>query len=143
MITDKLASIQTPRKVDRRPAVDIRSTTEHRLGVLRTFGLAGWSNTPRVQVQLPGSLPVVEIIPTTKASILVEGIGITPGRSSTRSGDPRANAIDPAHSMNQLLIYGDGTPTIPGHERPAERRLRPQDGESIRRRGNHAVRTSR
>jgi len=121
MITDKLASIKTPEdKWIVALPVDIRSMTSIVLVSFDQFGLAGWSNTPRVQVSFPGSLPVVEINPTNEGfHVLVEGIGIT----AWQVIDPKrltlaANAIDPAHSMNQLLIYGDGTPTIPGTSVP-------------------------
>ena len=121
MIADKLASIQTPQDrwivalpVDIRTAATIVSVT------FDQFGLAGWSNTPRVVVGFPGSLPVVEINPANEGyHVLVEGLGVT----SWQVIDPRRlslapDAIDPAHAMNQLLIYGNGTPTIPGSAGP-------------------------
>jgi hypothetical protein len=117
MINDKLASIKTPgdKWIVALP-VDIRSTTSIVSVSFDQFGLASWSNTPRVQVSFPGSLPIVEINPTNEGfHVLVEGIGVT----AWQVIDPKrltlaADAIDTAHSMNQLLIYGDGTPTIPG-----------------------------
>ena len=121
MITDELASIKTPEdKWIVALPVDIRSATSIVSVSFDQFGLASWADTPRVQVSFPGSLPVVEINPTNEGfHVLVEGIGVT----AWQVIDPKrltlaADAIDPAHSMNQLLIYGDGTPTIPGTSVP-------------------------
>jgi len=133
MIADRLASIQTPEDrwivalpVDIRTAASIVSVT------FDQFGLAGWSNTPRVIVGFPGSLPVVEINPANEGfHVLVEGLGVT----SWQVIDPKRlglapDAIDPAHAMNQLLIYGNGTPTIPGSAGP------PRDSLSDRKANN-------
>jgi hypothetical protein len=117
MISDELASIKTPEDkwVVALP-VDIRSTTSIVSVSFDQFGLSGVTNTPRVQVTFPGSLPVVEINPSNEGfHVLVEGISVT----SWQIIDPKRltlapDAIDPAHAMNELLIYGDGTPTIPG-----------------------------
>jgi hypothetical protein len=117
MISDKLASIQTPEdKWIVALPVDIRGATSVVSVSFDQFGLAGWSNTPRVIVGFPGSLPVVEINPTNEGfHVLVEALGVTawqvidPKRLTLPPG-----VIDPAHAMNQLLIYGNGTPTIPG-----------------------------
>jgi hypothetical protein len=121
MIADKLASIQSPEDkwivalpVDIRTAATIVSVS------FDQFGLAGWSNTPRVVVSFPGSLPVVEINPANEGyHVLVEALGVT----AWQVIDPRRlaltpDAIDPAHVMNELLIYGSGTPTIPGLTSP-------------------------
>ena len=121
MIADKLASIKTPEdKWIVALPVDIRSTVSIVSVTFDQFGLAGWSNTPRVLIGFPGSLPVVEINPTNEGfHVLAEGIGVT----AWQIIDPKRltlapDAIDPAHAMNQLLIYGDGTPTIPGTSVP-------------------------
>jgi hypothetical protein len=121
MITDKLASIKTPQdKWIVALPVDIRATTSIVSVTFDQFGLSGWSNTPRVQVSYPGTQPIVEINPGNEGfHVLVEGIDVT----AWQIIDPRRltlapDAIDPAHAMNQLLIYGDGTPTIPGTSVP-------------------------
>ena len=117
MITDKLASIQAPadRWIVALP-IDIRTSASLVSVSFDQFGLVGWSNTPRVVVTFTGSLPVVEINPANEGfHVLVEGLGVT----AWQVIDPRRlslpqDAIDPAHAMNQLLTYGNGTPTIPG-----------------------------
>ena len=67
LISDKLASIQADadRWIVALP-VDIRTATTAVSVTFDQFGLAGWSNTPRVVVTFPGSLPVVEIIPANQ-----------------------------------------------------------------------------
>jgi hypothetical protein len=124
MISDELASIKSDsdRWIVALP-VDIRPSTASMVDVsFDQFGLAGWSNTPRVVVRFSGSLPVVETIPTNGGfHVLVEQIGVTawqvidPVRLSLPPG-----AIDSAHAMNQLLLYGDGTPAIPGAKVPRD-----------------------
>ena len=121
MITDKLASIKTPEdKWIVALPVDIRSTASIVSVTFDQFGLAGWSNTPRVHIAFPGSLPVVEINPNNEGfHVLAEGISVT----AWQVIDPKRltlaqDAIDPAHALNQLLIYGDGTPVIPGTSVP-------------------------
>lgn len=117
MISDKLASIQAPddKWIVALP-VDIRTSATNVSVTFDQFGLAGWANTPRVIVSFPGSLPVVEINPANEGyHVLVEGLGVT----AWQVIDPRRltlapDTIDPAHAMNQLLIYGNGTPAIPG-----------------------------
>ena len=118
LIADKLASIKT---VDDRwivaLPVDIRSSDSSTVDVsFDQFGLAGWSNTPRVIVRFSGALPVVEANPSNGGyHVLVEQLGVTawqvidPVRLSLPSG-----AIDPAHAMNQLLVYGNGAPSVQG-----------------------------
>ena len=118
MISDKLASIQADadRWIVALP-VDIRTSAKSTVDVsFDQFGLPGWSNTPRVVVRFSGSLPVVETIPTNGGChVLVEQLGATswqiidPVRLSLPPG-----TIDSAHVMNQLLVYGDGTPAIDG-----------------------------
>jgi hypothetical protein len=114
MIKDKLAPIKAPgdQWIVALP-VDIRTSFDTTVDVsFDQFGLAGWSNTPRVLVQFSGTLPIVETIPNNGGfHVLVEQLGVTawqvvdPTRLSLPSG-----AIDPAHAMNQLLVYGSGTP---------------------------------
>ena len=123
LISDKLASIKTPEdKWIVALPVDIRTAATIVTVSFDQFGLAGWSNTPRVVVGFPGSLPVVEINPANEGfHVLVEGLGIT----AWQVIDPRRltmapDVIDPAHAMNQLLIYGNGTPTIPGSAVPRD-----------------------
>ena len=118
LISDQLAAIQSDddRWIVALP-VDIRSTTNSVVQVtFDQFGLAGWSNAPRVLVRFTGSLPIAEAIPNNGGyHVLVEGLGptawqvIDPARLSLPSG-----AIDPAHSMNELLLYGEGTPSLHG-----------------------------
>jgi len=115
LISDKLASIEadSDRWIVALP-VDIRTSGKSPVGVtFDRFGLAGWSNTPRVVVSFSGSLPVVEAVPTNGGfHVLVEQLGVTswqvidPVRLSLPS-----DKIDPTHAMNQLLIYGTGQPS--------------------------------
>jgi len=114
LISDKLASIETDsdRWIVALP-VDIRSSKSPVEVTFDRFGLAGWSNTPRVVVRFSGSLPVVEAVPTNGGfHVLVEQIGLT----SWQVIDPvrfslAPDTIDPAHAMNELLIYGSGKPS--------------------------------
>jgi hypothetical protein len=116
MIADKLASI--PTDLDRwivALPLDIRSSFASTVDVsFDQFGLAGWSNTSRVVVRFSGSLPVVEAVPTNGGfHVLVEQLGVTAWQviDPVRLGLP-PGAIDPAHAMNQLLVYGNGSPSI-------------------------------
>lgn len=119
MISDELASIASDadRWIVALP-VDIRSSVDSMVDVsFDQFGLAGWSNTPRVVVRFSGSLPVVEAIPTNGGfHVLVEQLGVTAWQviDPVRLGLP-PGAIDPTHAMNQLLVYGDGTPSFNGN----------------------------
>jgi hypothetical protein len=116
LINDKLASIQSAadRWIVALP-VDIRSAGKTPVDVsFDQFGLAGYSNTPRVLVRFSGSMPVVEANPSNGGyHVLVEELGVTswqvidPVRLSLPAG-----AIDPAHAMNQLLIYGSGNADV-------------------------------
>jgi hypothetical protein len=112
LINDKLASIQS--QADRwivALPVDIRAEGKTPVDVsFDQFGLAGYSNTPRVIVRFSGSMPVVEANPSNGGyHVLVEELGVTswqvidPVRLALPGG-----AIDPDHAMNQLLIYGSG-----------------------------------
>jgi hypothetical protein len=118
LISDKLATItsDSDRWIVALP-VDIRSSGKAIIDVsFDQFGLAGWSDTPRVVVRFAGSLPVVEANPTNGGfHVLVEGLGVTAWQviDPVRLGLP-TDAIDPAHSMNELLVYGSGTPTLDG-----------------------------
>ncbi|MGD0249169.1 MAG: hypothetical protein ABSB75_08970, partial [Candidatus Limnocylindrales bacterium] len=126
LISDKLASIpsDTDRWIVALP-VDIRASSTSTVDVsFDRFGLAGWSNTPRVIIRYAGSLPVVEANPTNGGfHVLVEALGVTawqvidPIRLSLPPG-----VIDPAHAMNQLLVYGNGTTNVQRdvlYDRPA------------------------
>lgn len=124
LISDALASIKSdPDRWIVALPVDIRTSAASMVDVsFDQFGLAGWSNTPRVVVSYTGSLPVVEAVPTNGGfHVLVEQLGVTawqvidPVRLSLPPG-----AIDPTHAMNQLLVYGNGTPTIPGKKVPRD-----------------------
>ena len=116
LISDKLASIKVPedRWIVALP-VDIRAAGKTAIDVsFDQFGLAGWSNTPRVIVRFGGSLPIVEANPNNGGyHVLVEQLGVTtwqvidPIRLTLPPG-----VIDPAHAMNQLLVYGEGTPSV-------------------------------
>jgi hypothetical protein len=116
LIEDKLASIKSDfdRWIVALP-VDIRSSSRNDVDVsFDLFGLAGWSNTPRVIVRYSGSLPVVEANPANGGyHVLVEQLGVTAWQviDPTRLGLP-PGSIDPAHAMNQLLIYGSGAPSV-------------------------------
>jgi len=78
------------------------------------YGLSGWSNTPRVVIRFSGTLPVTEAVPTNDGfHVLVEQLGVTRWQviDPLRLTLP-TDAIDPAHAMNQLLIYGSGAPSV-------------------------------
>ncbi|HEX7490765.1 MAG TPA: hypothetical protein VF337_03560 [Candidatus Limnocylindrales bacterium] len=116
LTADRLASIQSDsdRWVVALP-VDIRTAGKTNVDVaFDQFGLAGWNNTPRVVVRFGGSLPIVETNPSNGGfHVLVEQLGVT----SWQVIDPirlslPAGLIDPNHAMNQLLIYGSGTPSV-------------------------------
>jgi hypothetical protein len=116
LITDKLASIDSdPDRWIVALPVDIRTAAKTPVSVtFDRFGLSGWSNTPRVVIRFTGPMPVVEAVPTNGGfHVLVEQLGIT----SWQVIDPlrlslAQDAIDPAHAMNELLIYGNGKPSI-------------------------------
>jgi hypothetical protein len=116
LLKDKLASIaaDADRWIVALP-LDIRTSPPSMVDVsFDQFGLAGWSNTPRVVVRFSGSLPVVENIPNNGGyHVLVEELGVTAWQviDPVRLGLP-PGAIDPAHAMNQLLVYGNGTPSV-------------------------------
>ena len=117
MIVDRLAAIPaTDDKWVVALPVDIRTTSSLVTVSFDQFGLSGWSPTPRVVVTFPGSLPVVEINPNNEGfHVLLEALGVT----AWQVIDPKRltmapDAIDPVYAMNQLLIYGNGTPAIPG-----------------------------
>jgi hypothetical protein len=120
LISDQLAAITVDqdRWIVALP-VDIRGAGKSMVDVsFDQFGLAGWSNTPRVLVRFPGTMPVVESVPSNGGfHVLVEGLGVT----SWQVIDPArlslpASGIDPAHAMNQLLVYGSGSPTLNGDQ---------------------------
>jgi hypothetical protein len=116
LISDKLSSIKTAsdRWIVALP-VDIRTSGKTAVDVsFDQFGLAGWSETPRVVVRFGGSLPIVETNPSNGGyHVLVEQLGVNtwqvidPIRLTLPPG-----VIDPAHAMNQLLVYGEGTPSV-------------------------------
>jgi hypothetical protein len=119
LLSDALAQISTD--ADRwlvALPVDVRSSRGSLVDVsFDSFGLAGWTNTPRVRISFPGSVPLVESIPTNGGfHALVESLGVTAWQviDPVRLGLP-TDAIDPAHAMNELLIYGDGTVSA-GHD---------------------------
>jgi hypothetical protein len=94
--------------------VDIRSATGTVQVSFDQFGQVGAGNTPRVQIRFSGALPVDEMIPVNAGyHVLVEGLGLTGWQviDPTRLSLP-ADSIDPAHAMNELVIYGNGTPTV-------------------------------
>jgi hypothetical protein len=113
LTADRLASIKwdSDRWVVALP-VDIRTAGKANVDVaFDQFGLAGWSNTPRVVVRFAGSLPIVETNPSNGGfHVLVEQLSVTswqvidPIRLTLPSG-----LIDSSHAMNQMLIYGSGT----------------------------------
>jgi hypothetical protein len=95
--------------------VDIRQSARSQVSVsFDRYGLAGWSNTPRVVIRFSGTLPVVEAVPANYGfHVLVEGISITRWQviDPLRLTLP-TDAIDPAHAMNELLVYGSGAPSV-------------------------------
>jgi hypothetical protein len=116
MVLDQLAAIKSDsdKWIVALP-VDIRASFTSPVDVsFDQYGLAGWSNTARVVVRFSGSLPVVEAVPTNGGfHVLVEALGVTAWQviDPIRLGLP-PNTIDPAHVMNQLLIYGNGVPSL-------------------------------
>jgi hypothetical protein len=112
LISDRLADLSesSERWVVALP-VDIRSSNDRVDVTFDSFGLHGWSDTPRVAVRFVGQLPVVNAIPDNSGfHVLVEHLGVT----AWQVIDPLRLALsqtelDPEHLMNQLLIYGNGT----------------------------------
>ncbi len=90
--------------------VDIRTTNQRVDVTFDSFGLHGWSDTPRVLVRFTGTLPVVNDIPGNYGyHVLVEQLGVT----AWQIVDPlrlslSPTKLDPDHLMNELLIYGNG-----------------------------------
>ncbi len=79
-----------------------------------SLGLHGISDTPRVVVRYDGQLPVTNAIPTNGGfHVLVEGLSATAWQviDPTRLG-LAADRIDPAHTMNELLVYGSGAANL-------------------------------
>ena len=114
LIATKLASypVQADRWIVALP-VDIRGASQPVDVVFDQFGLHGWSDTPRVSVRFSGQLPVVNIIPANAGyHVLVEQLGVTNWQviDPTRLG-LSATSLDPNHLMNELLVYGTGTPS--------------------------------
>ncbi len=115
LIANRLADIATPadRWIVALP-VDIRGTAKPVDVGFDAFGLHGFSDTPRVVVRFSGQLHVTEIIPANAGyHVLVEALGVTTWQviDPTRLGLP-ATKLDPDHPMNELLIYGTGTPNL-------------------------------
>lgn len=114
LIADKLASISAPaqRWVVALP-VDIRAASKTVDVGFDQYGLHGWSDTPRVIVRFAGQLPVVNVIPNNAGyHVLVEQLGVTAWQviDPARLG-LSATKLDPDHPMNELLVYGNGTPS--------------------------------
>ena len=117
LISDQLASAKSAnsRWIVALP-VDIRASVAAVQVSFDDFGTVGSGNAPRVQVRFSGSLPVDEIIPTNAGyHVLVEGLGPTVWQiiDPTRLSLP-TDAVDPAHAMNELVIYGNVPPTTRG-----------------------------
>jgi hypothetical protein len=115
LIADNLASISAPsqRWIVALP-VDIRNATKTVDIAFDQYGLHGWSDTPRVVVRFAGQLPVVNVIPNNAGyHVLVEQLGVTAWQviDPTRLG-LSATKLDPDHPMNELLVYGSGTPGV-------------------------------
>ena len=78
------------------------------------FGLSGIANTPRVLIRFGGALPLVESVPSNGGiHVLVEGLNVTRWQVI----DPvrlnlAPNKIDATKAMNQLIVYGNGTPSL-------------------------------
>lgn len=78
------------------------------------FGLHGWSDTPRVAIHFAGSLPLTNVIPSNGGyHVLVEQLGVTAWQviDPARLGLSQSE-LDVVHVMNELLIYGDGQPSV-------------------------------
>jgi hypothetical protein len=107
------AATETDRWIVALP-VDIRNSAAAPVSVLfDRYGLSGWSNTPRVVIRFSGMLPVTEAVASNDGfHVLVEQLGVTRWQviDPLRLTLP-TDAIDPAHAMNELLIYGSGTPS--------------------------------
>jgi len=115
LISDALAAITSPadRWIVALP-VDIRGTTKPVDVSFDSYGLVGLTYTPRVLVQFSDSLPVVNVIPDNSGyHVLVEQLGVTLWQviDPTRLGLSSAT-LDPDHLMNELLLYGNGTPSV-------------------------------
>jgi hypothetical protein len=116
LVADRLAAAQSDadRWVVALP-IDIRKSSGSPVSVtFDNFGLAGWSNTPRVVVKFSGSLPVVEAVQANGGfHVLVEQLGVTRWQviDPVRLGLP-SDSIDPGHVMNELLVYGSGAPGV-------------------------------
>jgi hypothetical protein len=115
LLSDRLAQVAVP---EQRWAValpvDIRDSKKPIEVGFDGFGLHGWSDTPRVVVRFSGSLPVTNIIPDNAGyHVLVEPLGVTtwqvidPTRLTLSSAK-----LDPAHVMNELLVYGTGAASV-------------------------------
>lgn len=118
LIADDLAAIKSAsdRWVVALP-VDIRQATGSIVQVsFDQFGQIGASNAPRVYVRFGGALPVVETIPANAGyHVLVEGLEATAWQviDPTRLG-LATDSIDVDHVMNELVVYGNGTPSLNG-----------------------------
>jgi hypothetical protein len=115
LIADNLASISAPaqRWIVALP-VDIRAATKTVDVGFDQYGLHGWSDTPRVVVRFSGQLPVVNVIPNNAGyHVLVEQLGVTAWQviDPARLG-LSLTKLDPDHPMNELLVYGSGTPGV-------------------------------
>lgn len=115
LIADRLATISVP---DQRWTValpvDIRAATKTVDVSFDQYGLHGWSDTPRVVVRFSGPLPVVNAIPNNAGyHVLVEQLGVTAWQvlDPARLG-LSLTKLDPDHPMNELLVYGSGTPGV-------------------------------
>jgi hypothetical protein len=117
LIADDLAAVSVPsdRWVVALP-VDITSEpiTDDVSVTFDDFGLHGWSDTPRVAIHFAGSLPLANVIPSNGGyHVLVEQLGVT----AWQVIDPirlklSQSELDPANLMNELLIYGNGKPSV-------------------------------
>ena len=116
LITDSLAATSAPpgeRWIVALP-VDIRGAAKTVDVAFDVFGLHGWSDTPRVVVRFSGQLQVVNAIPGNAGyHVLVEPLGVT----TWQIIDPTRlvlspTKLDPDHLMNELLVYGTGTPSV-------------------------------
>jgi hypothetical protein len=114
LIADKLATISIPaQRWSVALPVDIRAATKTVDVSFDQYGLHGWSDTPRVVVRFSGPLPVVNAIPNNAGyHVLVEQLGVTAWQviDPVRLG-LSPTELDPDHPMNELLVYGSGTPS--------------------------------
>jgi len=113
LIANKVASyaVQADR-LDRGSAGGHQGRRQVRKRHVRSVRPTGWLDTRGSLSSSPVSCPCQHHPATPVTHVLVEQLGSRPGRSSTRPGSAcRLAVLDPKHLMNELLVYGTGTPS--------------------------------